>query len=314
MIDHIVNDFQDYFYSLVRQIPGGMVTSYGDLAEALGDRISARACGYMLSVNPLPDVTPCYRVVYSTGEVGNYTHPLGPDEKIRRLRNDGIVIENKKIKNFESVHFNSFISDFPLKRLQEEQSRMTELISPDDGNIEDGIAGVDVSYFGDIAIGCAIFSRSGQITKKFSVSKVSFPYIPGYLSYREFVPMALLVKGFNGIVYIDGNGQLHPRKMGLATFVGVKMGLKTIGVAKSLGFGKLEGNWILVGKEKRGFVINNKTVISAGNRISLEKAVSLTHNEFGNKYPWILRMAHNECTGLVSRLKSNAQGSKYNKK
>lgn len=308
---HVVNmefrqiDLEEYFYSLVRQIPRGMVTSYGDLSEAMGDKISARACGYMLSVNPRPDFTPCYRVVHSTGDVGNFTHPLGPEEKIRRLSNDGIVIENKKIRDFERIRFRGFVSDYPLKRLQEDQKKLAESISSGDGDLGDGIAGVDVSYFGNIAIGCTVFFRNGQMTKKYSVTKVNFPYIPGYLSYREFPAVSLLLHGFNGTVFLDGNGQLHPRKMGLATFVGVELGLRTIGIAKSLTRGRIEGSWVYLDNERRGYIMNGKTIISAGNMISLDEAVSFTEREFGRKYPWILKVAHDECTQLAKKIRSS---------
>ncbi|MGC8505404.1 MAG: endonuclease V [Thermoplasmata archaeon] len=306
-------DLEEYFYSLVRQIPRGMVTSYGDLSEALGDKISARACGYMLSVNPHPDVTPCYRVVHSTGDVGNFTHPLGPVEKIRRLNSDGIVIENKKIRDFEKIRFREFVSDYPLKRLQEEQKKLTESISSGDGDLGDGIAGVDVSYIGDVAVGCAVFFRNGQTTKKYSVTKVYFPYIPGYLSYREFPAVSLLLQGFNGTVLLDGNGQLHPRKMGLATFVGVKMGLRTIGIAKSLAGGRVEGSWVYLDNERRGYIMNSKTIVSAGNMVSLHQAVNFTEREFGKKYPWILKVAHDQCTRLAKKISLSILNDQHDK-
>ena len=71
-------DFDLYsdFYALVRQIPKGMVTTYGNLARALGDVVAARACGYMLSINPDPIGTPCYKVVKAGGEVANLLIPL----------------------------------------------------------------------------------------------------------------------------------------------------------------------------------------------------------------------------------------------
>ena len=306
-------DLKEYFYSLVRQIPRGMVTSYGDLSEAMGDKISARACGHMLSINPHPDFTPCYRVVHSTGEVGNFTHPLGSEEKIRRLSNDGIMIENNKIRDFERIRFREFVSDYPLKRLQKDQKKLAESISPGDGNAGDGIAGVDVSYSGDIAVGCAVIFRNGHTTKKYSVTEVNFPYIPGYLSYREFPSVSMLLQGFNGTILLDGNGQLHPRKMGLATFAGVKMGVRTIGIAKSLTRGRVEGSWIYLDNERRGYIMNNRMIISAGNLISLDEAVRFTEKEFGKKYPWILKVAHDECTLLAKKIRSSIPDDHHDK-
>ena len=58
-------DLYSYFYGLVRQIERGKVSTYGALARALGDIAASRACGFMLSINPDPENTPCYRVVKS---------------------------------------------------------------------------------------------------------------------------------------------------------------------------------------------------------------------------------------------------------
>lgn len=78
------------------------------------------------------------------------------------------------------------------------------------------------------------------------------PYIPSFLAYRELPHMLRLVEKqvsqsphlTPSALLVDGNGVLHPRRAGLACFVGVKTGIPTIGVAKSLfcfnGFGRNE--------------------------------------------------------------------------
>ncbi len=226
-------DLYTYFYFLVKQIPEGCVSTYGDLAGALGDPISARAVGYMLSINRNPDSIPCYRVVLSDGSVGNYTHPLGPAEKTRRLERDGLKIFNGKIADFDSVRFKDFKTDRPILAIKRMQEDMAEEIDLSDSYDDSTVSAVDVSY--DDFNGYASMvsdGPEGRVVHNF-VSPSRFPYIPGYLSCKEFK----FVKGLSGgssLVILDGNGILHPRNMGLATFAGIELGVATIGVAKSM--------------------------------------------------------------------------------
>ena len=57
-------------YDLVRQIPNGKVSTYGNVAKALGDIHAARAVGRMMNQNPNADEMPCFRIVYSDGKIG----------------------------------------------------------------------------------------------------------------------------------------------------------------------------------------------------------------------------------------------------
>jgi O-6-methylguanine DNA methyltransferase len=72
----------DYTYDIVRQIPDGNISSYGAVAEALGDKIAARAVGRMMNQNPNADTMPCYKIVHSNGKLGGFGR--GIDDKIKR--------------------------------------------------------------------------------------------------------------------------------------------------------------------------------------------------------------------------------------
>lgn len=82
-------------FTIVRTIPRGRVTTYKEVAKALGNPRLARAVGNALNKNPEPDRVPCFRVVRSNGEVGGFA--LGKKEKIQRLKRDGIEVKNGKI-------------------------------------------------------------------------------------------------------------------------------------------------------------------------------------------------------------------------
>ncbi|MEN2999170.1 MAG: MGMT family protein [Acidilobaceae archaeon] len=78
--------------ALLQLIPIGKVTSYGELAKALG--ISPRVVGRLLSRNPQPIVVPCHRVVRKGGEVGGYA--LGERMKRRLLSLEG-ALEGERV-------------------------------------------------------------------------------------------------------------------------------------------------------------------------------------------------------------------------
>ncbi|HLD80921.1 MAG TPA: MGMT family protein [archaeon] len=84
-------------YRLLLKVPKGKVTTYGAVARALGSKSLARFVGTCMRKNSHPETFPCYKVVRSDGRVGEYTHPLGAGEKIRRLERDGVRVENGRI-------------------------------------------------------------------------------------------------------------------------------------------------------------------------------------------------------------------------
>ncbi len=291
-------DLYSYFYGLVRQIPAGMISTYGDLARALGDVVASRACGYMLSINPDPEGTPCYKVVRSDGTVGKYTHILGEIEKVRRLESDGIIVEGDSVKNFEQVRFKDFQTDFPLNALKNEQEKFASMVNLTDDFDSSRIAAVDVSYDDDYGYGAMAIDDGGKIEIRESVQRVRFPYIPGYLAFREFKFIKDLARGFDGTLMIDGNGLLHPRKIGLASYAGIMLNIPTIGVAKSLLLGTVSDNWVYIGEEKVAYVINKNTIVSPGHKVSLGSSVDLVKKLGHGKYPELLKIAHNNTVRL----------------
>ena len=88
-------DIRQYTYYLVRQIPPGQVSTYGAVAKALGNKGYARAVGKYMNTNPDADTMPCFKIVKSDGSLGGFG--LGTDDKIRRLKRDGISVKNAKM-------------------------------------------------------------------------------------------------------------------------------------------------------------------------------------------------------------------------
>ncbi len=85
-------------WALLKRIPKGKVTTYGELARLCDT--SPRAIGAMLHSNPDPDGTPCYKVVMSDGRLGGFGR--GAPDKRLRLKKDGIDVNNGRIADFEA--------------------------------------------------------------------------------------------------------------------------------------------------------------------------------------------------------------------
>lgn len=85
------------------QIPPGQVSTYRDIARALGKPASARAVGQALNKSPGMPKVPCHRVVAADGKLGGFA--WGPKEKNKRLAREGVSVAKGKIVNFERVHF-----------------------------------------------------------------------------------------------------------------------------------------------------------------------------------------------------------------
>ena len=90
-------------YRKLLQVPKGKVTTYGELAKAVGLKNGQRIIGMIMKKNPYPVIVPCHRVVKSDGKIGGYAY--GERVKSRMLTNEGIKIKNRKIIDFDRVKF-----------------------------------------------------------------------------------------------------------------------------------------------------------------------------------------------------------------
>src|SRR5574340_968350 len=122
------------------------------------------------------------------------------------------------------------------------------------------------------------------------VAELAFPYIPGLLSFREAPVILELFDKLSrkpDLLIVDGQGIAHPRRLGIASHLGLWLDLPTIGCAKSILIGHHEplseeaGSWVPL-KDKHeviGAVVRTRTrvkpmIISLGHRISLETSLN----------------------------------------
>lgn len=91
-------NFNQKCYELLSQIPQGKISTYKQIANILNTK-AYRAVGNALAKNPNPIIVPCHRVIKSDGHIGGYI--LGIKKKISLLKNEGIVIKQGKVIDFE---------------------------------------------------------------------------------------------------------------------------------------------------------------------------------------------------------------------
>ena len=82
-------------YEAVRMIPEGSVATYGQVAEAIGNRRLSRVVGYALHVNPQPGVIPCHRVVKRDGELSPAFAFGGINRQAELLRAEGVELKDE---------------------------------------------------------------------------------------------------------------------------------------------------------------------------------------------------------------------------
>ena len=156
------------------------------------------------------------------------------------------------------------------------------------------VAGVDVGYDNADAVSRAavtVLSFPDLQLQQQSVvrSPTAFPYVPGFLSFREVPAVLDALKNISlvpDLILCDGQGLAHPRRFGLACHLGVLTGIATIGVAKTrfigehseVGFDR--GSWqpLLDGPETIGAALRTQAgvkpvYVSIGHKVSLLQAI-----------------------------------------
>jgi methylated-DNA-[protein]-cysteine S-methyltransferase len=89
-------------YEKLLKVPKGKVTTYSELAKAVGLKNGQRAIGRIMSKNPFPVIVPCHRVILSTGKIGGYA--WGEKIKTNLLSEEGIKIKHGKILDKSKIY------------------------------------------------------------------------------------------------------------------------------------------------------------------------------------------------------------------
>ena len=108
------NSFFNRVYNVVRQIPEGKVTSYGAIAKYLGSPQSSRMVGWAMNASHSLIDFPAHRVVNRKGLLTGKHHFGGVKIMQQLLENEGIVVVENQIQDFEKHHWDPihYLSDF----------------------------------------------------------------------------------------------------------------------------------------------------------------------------------------------------------
>jgi deoxyribonuclease V len=184
------------------------------------------------------------------------------------------------------------------------------------------VAGVDVGFEGEdnrTARAAVVVLKFPELTPvDYAIARlpVTFPYVPGLLAFRE-IPVVLKALEKLGtepdVMIVDGHGRAHPRRLGIASHLGVLLDRATIGCAKSILCGKADepknqvGAWtpLLDRGEQIGAAVRTRVgtmpvYVSIGHRISLARARELALECCkGYRLPETTRYAHRVAGGAI---------------
>ncbi len=180
------------------------------------------------------------------------------------------------------------------------QERLRGRVILDETGPEPGtglVTGVDVAYDDerDVVVAAAVVLDAATletVEEATAVGKVAFPYVPGLLAFREIPTVLEALAELSvdpGLVVCDGYGLAHPRRIGLASHLGVLTGLPVIGVGKNPftftyeapGPRRGDSSPLLDGEEVVGRALRTRentspVFVSVGHRVSLDNACAHT--------------------------------------
>jgi deoxyribonuclease V len=190
----------------------------------------------------------------------------------------------------------------PAAAVRQQKEIARKVVARDDYKDIRLVCGVDVSYRAGVAHCSAVVMDVADlkivVEQADTKSEIKHPYIPGLFMLREAGPVLRTLKRLKryDLVMADGHGLLHPRRCGLACYIGVVMDKSAIGAAKSLLCGKVrDDDYVELGGEALGHVVKGRKnlYVSVGHRVSLESAVALAKGmtKKGEWLPEPLRLA-----------------------
>lgn len=176
------------------------------------------------------------------------------------------------------------------------------------------IAGADGAYDGSRAASAAAvldYDSLKLMEVKTARARATFPYVPGLLSFREGPVVVRALRKLRckpDVCIVDGHGLAHPRRFGLACYVGVIMDLPTIGVAKSRLFGREVGDTLVDAHGNVTAVIlrlgKKSLYVSVGHKTSLEDATRIVKHCISGRGLEPVLLAHQEAKRLIWSLRT----------
>jgi len=203
-------------------------------------------------------------------------------------------------------------------RAQKLLARLVSLETP--GREFRRILGLDVAYHRleglEVGVGVGVIIDAGSLRPLECLASyrlICVPYIPGLLAFREMAvlaPLASRLAPRADVMLVDGHGIAHPRRLGIASHLGLAVGMPSIGVAKRKLVGEVRGDegveYIIHEGVRVGVVLRtpsgSRLYVSPGHMISLEDAARVVASTIKTGAPEPLRLAD----AISKRLKRSA--------
>lgn len=210
----------------------------------------------------------------------------------------------------------SFYDSLSIADARSLQDKLRGHISllPLPGNDIQTIAGADISLnrFSEIIYAGIVVLRYSDlqpIAYSLVQSITRFPYVPGFLAFREVPALMQALEQMPvkpDVIMVDGHGIAHPRRMGIAAHLGALTDVPTMGCAKKILFGKYDepdmakGNYnpIMDKSETIGYALRSKNkvkeiFISPGSNMSFDNSLNIALHCIRNyRLPEPTRRAH----------------------
>ncbi len=196
------------------------------------------------------------------------------------------------------------------KKIQENLRKKLKIIPL--SSVPQYVCGVDAAFSKSHVYACASlfkFDEVVHVEDKITETKIEFPYVPNFLSFREGKAILEAIKNLKikpDVILFDGHGIAHPMSLGIASHIGVLLDIPSIGCAKSKLIGDYQEpdekrgsfSYIYLNSEIVGVVLRtkNKTkpiFVSPGHLIDIKSSVEIVLKLTKNyRIPEPLRRAH----------------------
>eukprot|EP00468_Gymnochlora_sp_CCMP2014_P007064 CAMPEP_0167748316 /NCGR_PEP_ID=MMETSP0110_2-20121227/4772_1 /TAXON_ID=629695 /ORGANISM="Gymnochlora sp., Strain CCMP2014" /LENGTH=261 /DNA_ID=CAMNT_0007633321 /DNA_START=47 /DNA_END=829 /DNA_ORIENTATION=- len=249
-------------------------------------------------------------------------------------------LEQTRLKKKLSIEDTNFWSNVPVskeyeKKISENKMKAAKL---------ELVAGVDISFFKGTnrAVASLVvmnFPSLKVVYEAYSAVEMKYPYIAGYLAFREVPGLVALFKELKAkkpelwpqVTLVDGNGILHHCGFGLASHLGVLLGIRTVGVAKNLlCIDGLSREWLnkewkqaldngsreleIVGKSGNSWGValapvpkgSKPIFVSPGHQISIEMSKAIVKACAHHRIPEPVRQADLRSRKLISKMKKDS--------
>ncbi|MFP3985521.1 MAG: endonuclease V [Candidatus Bathyarchaeia archaeon] len=207
-------------------------------------------------------------------------------------------------------------ASFSIKKAHSAQLKMSKHVIRQDGLSKkiEYVTGVDVAYTNEFSIGAVVtldYDSLSVIESKTVQTRTEFPYIPTLLSFREVPPAVAAAKKLllqPDVFLVDGQGIMHPYRLGFASHLGLVLNKPTIGIAKKPLIGRIgeynKENWApitdkqeVVGTALRTRNKAKPVYVSVGHMVSLNRAIEIVkHCSLHHRIPKPIRLAHDAAT------------------